>query len=38
MRVREGRVPWLDRHFVRLKASLAALGAPEPGPAISLIW
>jgi len=30
MRVREGRVPWLGRHLARLKASLAALGAPEP--------
>jgi branched-subunit amino acid aminotransferase/4-amino-4-deoxychorismate lyase len=30
MRVKEGRVPWLGRHLARLKASLAALGAPEP--------
>ena len=30
MRAREGRVPWLERHLARLKASLAALGAPEP--------
>jgi len=30
MRAREGRVPWLERHLARLRASLAALGAPEP--------
>jgi len=30
MRVREGRIPWLARHLARLRASLAALGAPEP--------
>src|SRR5438270_651176 len=30
MRAREGRVPWLGRHLARLRASLAALGAPEP--------
>jgi para-aminobenzoate synthetase/4-amino-4-deoxychorismate lyase len=30
MRAREGRVPWLGRHLARLKASLAARGAPEP--------
>jgi len=30
MLAREGRVPWLGRHLARLKASLAALGAPEP--------
>ncbi len=30
MRAREGRVPWLGGHLARLKASLAALGAPEP--------
>jgi branched-subunit amino acid aminotransferase/4-amino-4-deoxychorismate lyase len=30
MRAREGRVPWLGRHLARIKASLAALGAPEP--------
>jgi branched-subunit amino acid aminotransferase/4-amino-4-deoxychorismate lyase len=30
MRAREGRVPWLGRHLGRLRASLAALGAPEP--------
>jgi branched-subunit amino acid aminotransferase/4-amino-4-deoxychorismate lyase len=30
MRARQGRIPWLDRHLTRLRASLAALGAPEP--------
>jgi len=31
MRAREGRVPWLERHVARLRASLAALGGgPEP--------
>jgi branched-subunit amino acid aminotransferase/4-amino-4-deoxychorismate lyase len=30
MRAREGRVPWLGRHLARLRASLTALGAPEP--------
>jgi len=30
MRAREGRVPWLGRHFARLQASLVALGAREP--------
>ena len=30
MRAREGRVPWLERHLARLRASLAALGGPEP--------
>jgi len=29
MRAREGRVPWLERHFARLRASLAALGGAE---------
>jgi branched-subunit amino acid aminotransferase/4-amino-4-deoxychorismate lyase len=30
IRARQGRLPWLARHFARLRASLAALGAPEP--------
>lgn len=30
MRVREGRIPWLERHLARLRASLAALGGPRP--------
>jgi branched-subunit amino acid aminotransferase/4-amino-4-deoxychorismate lyase len=30
MRAREGRLPWLGRHFARLRASVGALGAPEP--------
>jgi branched-subunit amino acid aminotransferase/4-amino-4-deoxychorismate lyase len=30
MRVREGRVPWLERHMTRLRASVAGLGAREP--------
>jgi branched-subunit amino acid aminotransferase/4-amino-4-deoxychorismate lyase len=29
MRARDGRLPWLARHVARLRASLAALGAPE---------
>ena len=30
MRAKAGRVPWLGRHLGRLRASLAALGGPEP--------
>ena len=30
MRAKQGRLPWLERHLTRLRASLAALGAPEP--------
>lgn len=30
MRARGGRLPWLERHLGRLRASVAALGAPEP--------
>jgi branched-subunit amino acid aminotransferase/4-amino-4-deoxychorismate lyase len=30
MRARQGRLPWLGWHLDRLRASLAALGAPEP--------
>jgi len=30
IRVRQGRMPWLGRHLARLRASLAALGEPEP--------
>ena len=30
MRVRGGRLPWLERHLARLRASAAALGAPTP--------
>ena len=30
MRVRGGRLPFLERHLVRLQASLAALGRPTP--------
>src|SRR5258706_12547702 len=30
IRVREGRVPWLGRPLARLRASVAALGEPEP--------
>jgi len=29
MRAKDGRLPWLARHVARLRASLAALGAPE---------
>jgi branched-subunit amino acid aminotransferase/4-amino-4-deoxychorismate lyase len=31
MRVRRGRLPLLERHFARLRSSLAALGRPVPG-------
>jgi branched-subunit amino acid aminotransferase/4-amino-4-deoxychorismate lyase len=30
IRSREGRLPWLGRHLARLRASVAALGAPPP--------
>ncbi|HLQ59402.1 MAG TPA: aminotransferase class IV [Gemmatimonadales bacterium] len=30
IRARDGRLPWLARHVARLRASLAALGEPEP--------
>jgi branched-subunit amino acid aminotransferase/4-amino-4-deoxychorismate lyase len=30
MRVREGRIPFLDRHLARLARSLEALGLPQP--------
>ena len=30
IRVRQGQMPWLGRHLARLRASLAALGKPEP--------
>jgi len=30
MRVREGRIPFLDRHLARLQASLEVLGLPRP--------
>lgn len=32
IRARGGRFPWLGKHLARLRASLAALGAPEPPP------
>ena len=32
IRAREGRLPWLGKHLARLRASLAALGVPEPPP------
>ena len=35
MRAREGRVPWLERHLARLRASSEALGAPEPPSALA---
>jgi branched-subunit amino acid aminotransferase/4-amino-4-deoxychorismate lyase len=35
IRVREGLLPWLGRHLTRLRASLAALGAPEPPPELA---
>ena len=30
IRASQGRLPWLGRHLARLKASIAALGAPDP--------
>src|SRR2546422_2052063 len=30
LRVREGRIPFLERHLARLAASTAALGLPRP--------
>ena len=35
MRAREGRVPWLERHLARLRASSEALGVPEPPSALA---
>ena len=32
IRARNGRLPWLGKHLARLRASVAALGAPEPPP------
>lgn len=38
IRVRGGRIPWLDRHLARLGASIAALGAPHlPDPVADLV-
>lgn len=38
MRVRGGRIPWLDRHLARLRASIAALGAPHlPDAVVDLV-
>jgi branched-subunit amino acid aminotransferase/4-amino-4-deoxychorismate lyase len=35
---RRGRIPWLDRHVARLRASLAALGAPHlPDDVVGLV-
>jgi len=34
MRIREGRLPLLDRHLARLAASCAALGIPQPAPGL----
>src|SRR5207244_3305261 len=31
LRVREGRIPFLERHLARLAGSIAALGLPRPG-------
>src|SRR2546428_7366961 len=30
LRVREGRIPFLERHLARLAGSIAALGLPRP--------
>ena len=30
MRVRDGRIPFLDRHLARLERSLSELGLPRP--------
>ena len=38
IRARGGRLPWLARHFVRLRASIAALGAPDaPDDLVDLV-
>ena len=35
MRAREGRIPWLERHLTRLRASVATLGLGAPPPDIA---
>ncbi len=37
MRVREGRIPLLERHLARLAGSLAALGLPQPSPDVAAL-
>lgn len=38
IRVRGGRIPWLDRHLARLSSSIAALGAPHlPDAVVDLL-
>ncbi len=37
MRVREGRIPFLERHLARLVGSLAALGLPQPSQDVTAL-
>jgi branched-subunit amino acid aminotransferase/4-amino-4-deoxychorismate lyase len=37
MRVREGRIPFLERHCARLARSLTALGLPTPSPDVAAL-
>jgi branched-chain amino acid aminotransferase len=37
LRVREGRIPFLDRHLARLARSLAALGLPRPSQDVAAL-
>ena len=37
IRVRGGRIPWLERHLGRLKASLAVLGLPGPSEDLAVL-
>ncbi len=37
MRVREGRIPLLERHLARLAGSLAALGLPQPSQDVAAL-
>jgi 4-amino-4-deoxychorismate lyase len=37
MRVREGRIPFLDLHLARLERSLRALGLPRPGKDVAAL-
>ena len=37
IRVREGRIPFLERHLARLDRSLSALGLPRPSQEVAAL-